>query len=239
MDEAVRKAVQGQEAYVVGGAVRDELLGRDVVDLDVARRRSRTRGARATRRAGEGLHSSRSPSGTARGVSRSAPGAQWTSRRCETGRSRTDLASRDFTINAIARPVDGGEDDRSAWRSAPTWRHGCCARSRRRSSRTIRCGCCVRCGSRTSSAFASTRAPSVSCTSTPALATKPRGRTHSRGARAPLAGRISPGRGARRAPAAGRLHGSRLEEVTSSTRRRSCSSLVFGERLERFRSPTS
>src|SRR5688572_3652191 len=36
MDDQVRAAVAGQEAYVVGGAVRDELLGREVVDLDVA-----------------------------------------------------------------------------------------------------------------------------------------------------------------------------------------------------------
>ena len=36
MDSRVRTAVAGVEAYVVGGAVRDELLGRQVVDIDVA-----------------------------------------------------------------------------------------------------------------------------------------------------------------------------------------------------------
>ena len=36
MDERIRTAVAGVEAYVVGGAVRDELLGRDIVDVDVA-----------------------------------------------------------------------------------------------------------------------------------------------------------------------------------------------------------
>jgi tRNA nucleotidyltransferase/poly(A) polymerase len=39
MDERIRKAVGRGEAYVVGGAVRDELLGRPIVDLDVACRR--------------------------------------------------------------------------------------------------------------------------------------------------------------------------------------------------------
>ena len=36
MDSRIRTAVAGVEAYVVGGAVRDELLGRQIVDVDVA-----------------------------------------------------------------------------------------------------------------------------------------------------------------------------------------------------------
>ena len=36
MDEHLLAAVGRQEAYVVGGSVRDELLGRALVDLDVA-----------------------------------------------------------------------------------------------------------------------------------------------------------------------------------------------------------
>src|SRR5512133_2244307 len=36
MEERIRTAVAGVEAYVVGGAVRDELLGRQVVDIDIA-----------------------------------------------------------------------------------------------------------------------------------------------------------------------------------------------------------
>src|SRR3954451_14500907 len=35
-DSRIRTAVAGEEAYRVGGAVRDELLGRQVVDVDVA-----------------------------------------------------------------------------------------------------------------------------------------------------------------------------------------------------------
>ena len=38
MRELVEELFAGEDAYVVGGAVRDELLGRDVVDLDVALR---------------------------------------------------------------------------------------------------------------------------------------------------------------------------------------------------------
>jgi tRNA nucleotidyltransferase/poly(A) polymerase len=36
MRELAREILAGEEAWVVGGAVRDELLGREVVDLDVA-----------------------------------------------------------------------------------------------------------------------------------------------------------------------------------------------------------
>jgi tRNA nucleotidyltransferase/poly(A) polymerase len=36
MDERVAEVLEGEEAWIVGGAVRDELLGRSVLDLDVA-----------------------------------------------------------------------------------------------------------------------------------------------------------------------------------------------------------
>ena len=36
MDERIRRAVGDEPAWIVGGAVRDELLGRKVVDTDVA-----------------------------------------------------------------------------------------------------------------------------------------------------------------------------------------------------------
>src|SRR2546423_306632 len=54
MLETAREGLEGQEAWVVGGAGRDELLGRGLVDLDIAGRgpkkaaraaRSRARGA--------------------------------------------------------------------------------------------------------------------------------------------------------------------------------------------------
>ena len=36
MRELATELLAGQEAWVVGGAVRDELLGRELVDLDIA-----------------------------------------------------------------------------------------------------------------------------------------------------------------------------------------------------------
>ena len=35
MREPAREILAGEEAWVVGGAVRDELLGREVIDLDM------------------------------------------------------------------------------------------------------------------------------------------------------------------------------------------------------------
>ena len=36
MLEAAQEVLAGEEAWIVGGAVRDELLGRAQVDLDIA-----------------------------------------------------------------------------------------------------------------------------------------------------------------------------------------------------------
>ena len=47
-----REVLAGEDAWIVGGAIRDELLGRQVLDLDIACRRSR--GGRAARRARAG-----------------------------------------------------------------------------------------------------------------------------------------------------------------------------------------
>ena len=107
MHEQIREILAGEEAWVVGGAVRDELLGRPVVDLDVA---------------------CREPERAARALAARAGGAPFPlserhgAWRVALGDSRTvdftplpggiddDLATRDFTINAIARPLEGGEE---------------------------------------------------------------------------------------------------------------------------------
>jgi hypothetical protein len=104
--ELVEELLAGEEAWIVGGAVRDELLGRPLVDLDVA---------------------CRDPQGTARAYARRAGGAPFPlserhgAWRVALDGGRTvdftplrggiegDLATRDFTINAIALPVGGGE----------------------------------------------------------------------------------------------------------------------------------
>jgi tRNA nucleotidyltransferase/poly(A) polymerase len=104
--ELVEEILRGEEAWVVGGAIRDELLGRPVVDVDVA---------------------CRDPEAAARAYARSGGGApfplsdRWGAWRVALEDARTvdftllrngiedDLATRDFTVNAIAVPVGGGD----------------------------------------------------------------------------------------------------------------------------------
>jgi poly(A) polymerase-like protein len=106
MRELAREILEGVEAWVVGGAVRDELLGRDVIDLDIACPDPQ-RAARAyARRSGGAVF----PLSERHGAWRVA---------LEDGRTidftplprgiAQDLASRDFTINAIAVPLEGGD----------------------------------------------------------------------------------------------------------------------------------
>ncbi len=96
----------GEEAWVVGGAVRDELLGRPVLDLDVACRHPR-RSARAYAAATGG---SPFPLSERYGAWRVAlADGRTVDFTPLPGRIEDDLAGRDFTINALARPVGGGE----------------------------------------------------------------------------------------------------------------------------------
>ncbi len=106
MLDVVRESMRGEEAWLVGGAVRDELLGRELVDLDIA---------------------VRDPRGAARAFAKRSRGAPFALSEqhaawrvaLEDGRTvdftplpgsiADDLAKRDFTINAIARPLEGGE----------------------------------------------------------------------------------------------------------------------------------
>ena len=107
--EAARRALAGREAWIVGGTVRDALLGRDVVDLDLAV---------------EG-----DPGSAARAIAKEAPGAvfrlseqfgAWRLHARNDGFTfdvsplqgatiEEDLAKRDFAVNAIALPLTGGE----------------------------------------------------------------------------------------------------------------------------------
>jgi tRNA nucleotidyltransferase/poly(A) polymerase len=104
--ERVVEILRGEEAWIVGGAIRDELLGRPVVDLDVA---------------------CAEPAAAARAYARGGGGApfplsdRWGAWRVALEDGRTvdfvllrggiedDLGTRDFTVNAIAEPVAGGE----------------------------------------------------------------------------------------------------------------------------------
>src|SRR5438105_8871104 len=106
MDELARELLAGEEAWVVGGAVRDELLGRPVVDLDVACREPE-RAARAyANRSGGAPFPLSERHGAWRVALEDGRTVDFTPLR---GTIEGDLATRDFTVNAIARPLAGGE----------------------------------------------------------------------------------------------------------------------------------
>ena len=99
----------GEDAWLVGGAVRDQLLGRDTDDIDLAVPGDPKPLARKLARAAAARRSS-SAARSARGAS-SAPEHAWhvdlvTLRDDDI---HADLAQRDFTINAMAEPLEGGE----------------------------------------------------------------------------------------------------------------------------------
>ena len=102
MLERARQALAGGEAWIVGGAVRDELLGRPVVDLDIACREPES----AARRYGGPVFPLSDRHGAWRVALPDGRTVDFTPLR---DGIEGDLATRDFTINAIARPLDGGE----------------------------------------------------------------------------------------------------------------------------------
>src|SRR5580765_5213898 len=106
MHELAQEVLAGEEAWVVGGAVRDELLGRDVVDLDIACSDPQF-AARAYANRSDGAPF---PLSERHGAWRVAlEGGRTVDFTPFTGTIEEDLATRDFTINAIAVPLAGGE----------------------------------------------------------------------------------------------------------------------------------
>ena len=106
MRELAQEILADKEAWVVGGAVRDELLGRELVDLDIAVREPK-RAARAYAKRSGGAPF---PLSERHGAWRVALGGGRTVDFTPLpGSVEDDLATRDFTINAIARPLAGGE----------------------------------------------------------------------------------------------------------------------------------
>jgi tRNA nucleotidyltransferase/poly(A) polymerase len=99
----------GSEAWLVGGAVRDRLLGRPTDDLDISLRGEPRRAAREIARATNGTAFQLSGAfGAWRVV---GPGHDWHVDLVELRDAdiEADLAARDFTINAMAEPLAGGE----------------------------------------------------------------------------------------------------------------------------------
>ncbi len=106
MDDLVREVLAGEEGWFVGGAVRDELLGRRVLDVDVVCR-DPARAARAyAKRSGGAPFALSEKHASWRVVTSSGRTVDFTPVH---GTIEADLLRRDFTINAIALPVAGGE----------------------------------------------------------------------------------------------------------------------------------
>jgi poly(A) polymerase len=110
--QAARQALRGgvaDEVWIVGGAVRDALLGRPVTDLDLAVRGEPERVARAV---ADAVGGPVFPLSEAFGAWRALhPDRDWmvdvTALHGEG--IDADLARRDLTVNAIAVPLEGGE----------------------------------------------------------------------------------------------------------------------------------
>src|ERR671931_290645 len=106
MIDVAQDVLAGEEAWIVGGAIRDEALGRRLVDLDVACREPE-RAARAfAKRSGGAPFPLSERHGAWRVALVEGRTVDFTPLAAAI---EDDLATRDFTINAIARPLGGGD----------------------------------------------------------------------------------------------------------------------------------
>jgi putative nucleotidyltransferase with HDIG domain len=107
--EALRGVLAGEEAWLVGGSVRDRLLARPTLDLDVAVGADTASTARAlARRVHAPVFRLSEAFGSWRVIARDHSW-QVDLTPLAAGTIEADLAQRDFTINAIAEPLAGGE----------------------------------------------------------------------------------------------------------------------------------
>jgi putative nucleotidyltransferase with HDIG domain len=108
--QAVRAALPGERAWIVGGTVRDALLGREPIDdVDLAIDGDAHAAAEAIRRiTGGPIFRLSDTFGSWRAI---APDRSWTAdiTPLQGDTIEKDLQNRDFAINAIAVPVHGGE----------------------------------------------------------------------------------------------------------------------------------
>jgi tRNA nucleotidyltransferase/poly(A) polymerase len=106
MLEQARAVLEGKEAWVVGGAVRDEALGRPVIDLDIACREPEQAARRFSKQARGALFPLSERHGAWRVALEDGRTVDFTPLRAGI---EDDLATRDFTINAVARPLATGK----------------------------------------------------------------------------------------------------------------------------------
>lgn len=125
---AARGALSGERAWLVGGAVRDRLLGRSTDDVDLVLEGDVGLAARRLARAARGASFPLSDEFGAWRVI--GPDRAWQVDLAPLrGRSiHEDLALRDFTVNAVAEPLAGGD---------PVDPHGGADDLRRRRLRTV------------------------------------------------------------------------------------------------------
>jgi poly(A) polymerase len=108
--QAAREALAGRPAWLVGGAIRDRALGRATMDLDVVVDGDPSQAARAiARAAGRAACFALSEEFGAWRVSARDSSWQVDIEPLRGGSLHADLALRDFTVNAIAEPIAGGE----------------------------------------------------------------------------------------------------------------------------------
>lgn len=109
MLEVARAALAGRRAWLVGGAIRDRELGRSSSDVDVIIDGDSAEAARAVARAAgpTACFSLSEEFGAWRVVARDGAW-QLDVEPLRGGALEADLALRDFTVNAIAEPIEGG-----------------------------------------------------------------------------------------------------------------------------------
>ena len=104
--EQLSDATAGDEAYVIGGAVRDELLGREIIDIDVACAVPRQAANRLGRSAQGAVFLLSERHGAWRVALRNGRTVDFVPLGAGI---EHDLAARDFTVNAIAKHIGHGE----------------------------------------------------------------------------------------------------------------------------------
>lgn len=96
-------------SWIVGGALRDELLGREVTDVDIAVEGDPEAAARELSASLRGPVFRLSEAFGAWRVVDRREGRVYDFAPLQGGTIEEDLAKRDFSVNAMARPTDGGE----------------------------------------------------------------------------------------------------------------------------------